>query len=538
VTAPRPTAGTTPTRVHRRTVFPAAAVGALLLAACSGNVNGPTPGSSGSTSAAPATASGVTTLKIANAVKIDTLDPAQNAVNESIWIDQALYARLVQSDPTGSKVVPDLASSWDVAPNGLTYTFHLRDATFSDGSAVTAADAKWSIERAKALTGGWGFLLEPVKAVTATDPKTLTITLTKPHAPLLADLAMYAYAVLPQKTASSDKKFFTHPVTSGPFTVASYAPDTQVDLATNPKYWGPKPKVSTVSITVVPNDNTRVLQLQSKEVDVIENPPGNLLDQIGKNPALRVDLFPSTRVDFVQLPLKTKPFGDVRVRQAVKAAVDLSEINSLAYQDKAQPANTFMPYKMLHWSPTPAAPTQDLARAKALLTAAGFPNGFRTDLITVSGDAAGQATAVVLKSQLAKVGIDVTIQSYELVTAYDKERPGTNGMGERYWTNDIIDPDEVATFGADGGGGANAFSSYWTDATATKLVNAARSETDTTKRAAMYAQVQKIVADQVPFLPMTYTPYRYASGQWVKGFAVSPLGNYNDSLLTLTVDQH
>lgn len=539
MTAPRATAGPRTTRTRWRTSMTAAALsGALLASACSGNVNGPAPGSSTSASASAGTTSAVKTLKIANAVKVDTLDPAQNAVNESIWIDQALYARLVQADPTGTKIVPDLASSWDASADGLTYTFHLRDATFSDGTPITAADAKWSIERSKALQGGWGFLLAPVKAIAATDAKTLTITLTKPHSPLLADLAMYAYAVLPQAKASTDKQFFTHPVTSGPFTIAAYAPDTGIDLAANPKYWGPKPKVSTVSITVVPNDNTRVLQLQSKEVDVIENPPGNLLDQIGKNPALRVDLFPSTRVDFLQLPLKTKPFGDVRVRQAVKAAVDLDEINKLAYQGKAQPANTFMPFKMAFWSAVPAAPQQNLAKAKALLAAAGFPNGFKTDLIAVSGDAAGQATAVVVKSQLARVGIDVTIQSYELVTAYDKERPGTNGMGERYWTNDIVDPDEVATFGADGGGGANTFSTYWNDATATKLVNAARSEIDTTKRTALYAQIQQIVADQVPFLPTTYTPYRYASGQWVKGFAVSPLGNYNDALLGLTVDEH
>ena len=91
----------------------------------------------------------------------------------------------------------------------------------------------------------------------------------------------------------------------------------------------------------------------------------------------------------------------------------------------------------------------------------GYPHGFNTFLITVSGDVAGQAEAVVIKSELAAVGINVNIQSYELLTAYSKEDGGHSQMGERYWTNDIIDPDEVATFGADCKGGANAFSSYW-----------------------------------------------------------------------------
>ncbi len=530
----------------------AGAAAAGFLAACSSNVNGTDAGSGTPAASAPAgdaTASGTTgttgsavasldTLIIANAVKIDTLDPAQNAVNESIWIDQALYARLVQADVTGTTIGPDLASSWDVSKDQLTYTFHLRPAKFSDGSTITAADAVFSIDRARNLKGGWGFLLTPVKSVTATNPTTVTIRLSVPHAPLLADLAMYAYAILPQKSVTADKAFFTHPVTSGAFTISSYSPDTEVDLAVNPHYYGTPPKIKTVKIMVVTNDNTRVLQLQSKKVDIIENPPGNLLDQIAKFPGLDVALFPSTRVDFLQMSTKVKPLDDVRVRQAVKYAVDLDELNTLAYQGHGVPASSFMPYKMLYWDASLPVPKQDLAKAKSLLAAAGVPTGFDVDLITVSGDAAGSAEAIVLQSQLAKVGIKVTIQSYELVTAYDKEDSGKTGMGERYWTNDIIDPDEVATYGADGNGGANAFNTFWVDKTASGLVAAARSETDTKKRAAMYAQVQQILADQVPFLPLVYSPYRYALGDWVSGFKVSPLGNYNQSLLTLTVAAH
>ena len=111
-------------------------------------------------------------------------------------------------------------------------------------------------------------------------------------------------------------------------------------------------------------------------------------------------------------------------------------------------------------------------------------------------------------------------------------------VGLRYWTNDIIDPDEVATFGADIKGGANSFSSYWGDAEVSKLINDARSETDEAKRAELYQQVQQTIADQAPFIPLAYAPFRYASGAWVQGFQVSPLGNYNDSLLNLTVGAH
>ena len=194
-----------------------------------------------------------------------------------------------------------------------------------------------------------------------------------------------------------------------------------------------------------------------------------------------------------------------------------------------------MPYRMEFWNSSLKPYPYDPAKAKQLLAQAGYPHGFNTFLITVSGDVAGQAEAIVLKSELAAVGINVNIQSYELLTAYDKEDNGHSEMGERYWTNDIIDPDEVATFGADCQGGANAFNSYWCNSKAISLVNQARSELVSSKRAQMYDQVQQIVYQQSPFIVIDYSPYRYGVGNWVHGFHVTPLGNYDLSLETLTV---
>ncbi len=111
-------------------------------------------------------------------------------------------------------------------------------------------------------------------------------------------------------------------------------------------------------------------------------------------------------------------------------------------------------------------------------------------------------------------------------------------MGERYWTNDIIDPDEVATFGADCKGGANAFNSYWCSTQATSLVNKARAELNDAKRQQMYDQIQQIIYQQSPFLVIDYSPYRYGIGDWVHGFHATPLGNYDLSLETLTVGKH
>ncbi|HEX9066753.1 MAG TPA: ABC transporter substrate-binding protein [Streptosporangiaceae bacterium] len=506
---------------------------ALAAAGCSSG------GSGGSSSGGQAGGGSVSTLVIANAVRVDTLDPEANSVNESIWMDQNLYSRLLQPNPTGTGLVPDLATSWDISKNGLVYTFHLRSAQFSDGTPVTASDVVYSIDRSRAYKGGWGFLLTPVKTITAPDPRTVVITLSQKHAPLLADLAMYAYSIVPKKEVQAQgKAFFQHPVGSGPFYVTSYKPDSEIDLARNPHFYGTKPKISKVRYLIVPNDNTRVLMLESKKADIIENPPGNLTSEIDKTPGLHVNLFPSTRVDFIQLDEHYPPFKKLAVRQALNYAIDRAALVKLAYQGDAIAGASFMPYKMQYYDSSIKPYPYDPAKARALLASAGYPHGFKTFLITVSGDVAGQAEAVVIKSELAKVGITVAIQSYELLTAYAKEDGGHSQMGERYWTNDIIDPDEVATFGADCQGGANAFNSYWCNAQANHLVSAARLELNSAKRQQYYSQIQQIVYQQSPFIVTDYSPYRYGVGSWVKGFHVTPLGNYDLSLETVTVAQH
>jgi peptide/nickel transport system substrate-binding protein len=484
-------------------------------------------------------ANAVDTLVIANAVKVDSIDPAVNSANESIWLDQNIYNRLVQSNAAGTALQPDLAKSWTISKDGLTYTFHLRKAKFSDGSPETAEDARYSIVRSMKFKGGWGFLLDSVKSVTAPSPQTLVIKLKEPHAPLLADLAMYAYAIVPAKLLKAQgAKFFDHPVSAGPFMVTKLNKDSEVDLTVNPHWYGKKPNVKNVKIVIVPNDNSRVLELQNKSVDVIENPPGNLIDQINKNPDLQAELFPSTRVDFIQLDEHFAPFKDKNVRLALNYGIDRNAIVKLAYSGHAIPASSYMPYKMQYWNSSLKPYPYDLAKAKALLAKSKYPKGFKTFLIEVSNDVAGNATAVVIKSELAKLGIKVDIRTFELLTAYAKEDGGHSQMGQRYWTNDIIDPDEVTTFAVDPKGGANAFNTYWSNARATKLVHQARAERSSTKRAAMYKEIQQIMYDESPFLVLDYSPYRYAHGKWVHGFHASPLGNYNLSLLSMTVDSH
>ena len=183
------------------------------------------------------------------------------------------------------------------------------------------------------------------------------------------------------------------------------------------------------------------------------------------------------------------------MRKALNYAIDRNAIVKLAYSGHATPGSSYMPYKMQYWNSSLKPYPYDPAKAKAILSQVeDTRTGFKTFLIEVANDVAGNATAVVIKSELAKIGINVDIKTYELLTAYAKEDGGHSQMGQRYWTNDIIDPDEVTTFGVDPKGGANAFSTYWGDPTATKLVHQARGELDPAKRR---ADVQADPADRL-----------------------------------------
>ena len=462
----------------RRAAVLAALATVVLAAGCGGG--GGSTGAGGSTAKSD-------TLVIANAVNVDTLDPAANSVNESIWMTQNIYQRLLQPNANGTDVIPQLATSWDISDDGLTYTFHLGDHQFSDGTPVTAEDVRYSIERSIHYDGGWGFLLEAVKSVEAPDPKTVVITLSRPHAPLLADLAMYAYAVIPEQLVKQQgaKDFFQHPIGSGEWMLTQWNKGSDLTFKVNPHWAGPKPQFSTLKIMIVPNDNSRVLLLQNKNADIIENPPGNLINELSANPDLQTYLFPSTRVDFIQLDQHFAPFKDPKVREALNYAIDRNAIVKLAYSGHATPGSSFMPYKMQFWN--------DVAEAVSIRSGEGEGDPVAVE-VTRTGSrrslSKSQMTLPVTRPRsssspdLAKIGIDVDIKTYELLTAYGKEDGGNSQMGQRYWTNDIIDPDEVTTFGVDPNGGANAFSSYWGDPTATKLVHQARGELDPDKRRA------------------------------------------------------
>ena len=264
------------------------------------------------------------TLRVAMPEDALTLDPIASSDNPSIWTELLIFDQLVRPSKDGTKLEPGLAEKWEVAPDGLSYTFTLRDARFANGDPVTAEDVVFSMQRAAGEKSDWARFFKPVTKYTVVDAKTIKMSLDKPFTPMLNNLALFSASILPKKEVEAKgEDFFKQPFGSGPFMVKAWNKGQDIDLLRNPHYWQQgKPAVGEADIQIINDDNTRVLKLKAGEIDAIIGVPFNQVAQLKHDPKLKVGVAPVFRIELVQLNTTKKPFDDQRVRQALNYAVD------------------------------------------------------------------------------------------------------------------------------------------------------------------------------------------------------------------------
>src|SRR5262249_53672437 len=234
-----------------------------------------------------------------------TLDPVATFYNSDIWLLQSVYEQLLRVAPNGTELEPSLATSWDVSPDGLTYTFHLRQGvTFHDGSSLKASDVKYSMGRAKNDPANiWTFTMVAVQDIQTPDDATVVVKLNQPWAPFLADVAMFNCAVMPEAWASADvKRLVTEMNGTGPFSFVEFKKGEYVQLKKNPNYWAKgRPYLDEVKVVYVVDDNARILQLQGGELDGINGVPPSRIDELGSDPKFQVLQLPAAHSQYVVL---------------------------------------------------------------------------------------------------------------------------------------------------------------------------------------------------------------------------------------------
>ena len=471
---------------------------------------------------------GTITMSLADQ-DVTTFDPPVPPDNMSIWTMLLFYEQLIRVAPDGLSLEPGLAESWEASDDGKTYTFKVREAQFHDGTPFTAEDAAFCIDRASNAEGTpWQFILQVVESTEAPDPRTCVIHLESVWAPFEADLAMFSASIFPKGAYEEQgDAFFEHPIGTGPFQFVSRTPDVEVVLERNPNYWQPGvPYLDGATFKVLQDSNARVLQLQGGELDIATLVPYNQLDTFRSDPAFTVHPENVARIDITSINTTRPPFDDKALRQAMNYAVNKESIIQNVLFGNGEMATSFLP-KMPGRDPNSPGYPYDLEKAKALVAESAGKDGFEADYNVTAGDAVGTQVAQLIAADLAQIGgkinvvpIDGNTLLERLFTTFDFD------LMASYYTTDIIDPDELASFAVLGEGGSGAMGSQYNNPEVNALILQAQSETDPERRQELYNQIQAMHLDDAPFIFLYYPGGSAVSHAYVKNFRILPTGNY------------
>ena len=296
----------------------------------------------------------------------------------------------------------------------------------------------------------------------------------------------------------------------------------------NPNYWEKgKPYLDSVTWTDVPSDNTRELQLKGGQAQVDEFPAWSTVASLKTTPDVAMNLFNSTRTDYLAFNETRKPFQDMHVRRAISLAVNRAALVKAVLFGNGKPANSLFPPQVPYYQAATQGLQFDLAEAKQEMAKSSVPHGFSTTILVSSGFSDYVTIATILQSELKPLGINVKIQQLDPNTANTNQQSLKYDMTLTYWTMDIPDPDELATFGVDPNSGAQSFFTAYNNPTVVKATHDAEQTLSTSARQDLYNTVQSDSASDA-FMAFLYnSPYAYATSSSVHGFYVTPLGNYH-----------
>jgi peptide/nickel transport system substrate-binding protein len=457
-----------------------------------------------------------------------TFDPIKTAQNVDFWVFSNVYDVLVRVDRTGTKLEPGLAESWEVSPDGLTYTFKIRDAKFSDGSPITAADAAFTLTRIRDDEGSlWSDGYKVIESAEAADDRTLVVKLSTLSAPFLSTLAMPGASVISKAglEAMGPDAYAEKPVASGAFVVKDWLRGDRVILEKNPNFWeADRVSLDGVEWISVPDDNTRMLKVQAGELDAAIFVPFSRIAEMQKNPDLTVHLDPSTREDHLLINHEKGALATKEVRQALDMAIDKQAIVDAVTFGIGEIAYSYVPKGALYHYADNLKRPHDPAKAKEMLAAAGASD-LTLNYVVNAGDEVDEQIAVLLQQQLAEAGVTVNLQKVDPSQSWDMLVAGDYDISVMYWTNDILDPDQKTTFVLGHDTNMNYMTRYNNPAVK-DLVAAARIEMDPAKREQMYIDIQKMAKDDAHWIDLYYSPYRNVSRKNIENFYQNPLGRF------------
>jgi len=458
------------------------------------------------------------------------LDPRVGLDAQSERIDSLIFDDLLTRDDH-LNVQPQLAERWEI-PNPLTYVFHLRhDVKFHDGHPLTSRDVKWTFDSLlegrirSTKSAAYRF----VDHLETPDDNTVVFHLKEPFSTLLWNLSDGAVGIVPY---GSGPEISNHPIGSGPFRFVSAEQDKEVIIERNPDYWGDKPKLDRVRLAVIPDTTTRALELRKGSADIEINAlTADLVLALEHEPKLEVLKAPGTVLSYLAFNLRDPILKDVRVRQAIAYALDRQPFIHYLMRDFARPACSLLPPESWAYNGNVPLYPHDLDRSRQLLEQAGYPavNGVRFHLtMKTSTEESTRLLAAVLQQQLNDVGIILDIRTFEFATFLSDITHGEYQLHSLRWIGGNEDPeifDYVFHSSRITPRGANR--TYYSNPEVDALTDQGRRELDPKTRAAAYAKLQAILANDLPYIELWYQENVMVHSKRVRGLTLNPAGNYD-----------
>lgn len=472
-----------------------------------------------------------TVITYASLSEMTTADPSTDFSNSILWMS-VVYEPLLWYDPLKNEFIPALAESYEHNEDSTVWTFHLRrDAKFHDGTPVTAEAVKFSIERTIALGQGAAFIWDPVERIETPDDYTVVFYL-KYSAPLDEIVAssygawifspkIVEYAGAANSTDPKVADWFNagHEAGSGPYKLIKWDPENEIILEKFQEWWGWKDpsyplksdKAPDVFIVKIVKDSvTQERLVQSGDIDIAEYVPLDDIETLKQDPNLQVVTKPSFQNLLMLINTKKPPLDNVLVRRAIAHAIPYDDIVAIARNGYASVASGPIPKGM--WGHFDNLTYKyDLELAKQLLADAGYPNGLDRTLLLVytAGDIYEQRTAELIKSSLAKIGINVEVRPMSWEEQWSLAQSGWENPENAqdlfifYWWPTYITPFDFLynMFHSD----STAFNlCYYTNPDFDKTIEEAVywEGIDRAKALHLYYQAQKMLYDDVPAVPL------------------------------------